>query len=606
MIMDNNNNSDIYNLILDITPENRDFDIDIDSNSFIFRDESWEHINTFTGDNDLYCWNQNHNSDTNRVDVKNNAIHIISKKKENNWNCFFYRNVSAYDFKCEFSFETKENLDEIQVAFNCSDLSNRCRFMIRNCNNAVFEIVNNGIFYRYIREKKIDILPNTEYTMSVTKIGTNYQLRINNELLFSVNDESSIKFGRDLGIIVYNRNDNNNVNIRLSDIDIKVDRIYKPRIGILTYHKSHNYGAFLQAYCLCKKLNEEDFFDCEIIDYRTQVEKDNYTPVFLNKKLFNSLTLNKEKIFYTNLYNSFNDIWENCDVKISKDSLVSNSIKEFTKFIDKKYDIVIAGSDEIWRLNSFRGFPTAYWLWGNIHSKKATYAISSRSDFDSLDNDSLSKLKTNINSFSLLSFRDLSTINSISKLVPNMKIHLCPDPTFVYDINLNVHNVLQNNYQINNNKKNVLVILDNVNEKFTNKIKNDLFKEYNLISIYRYHKGFTNIGDISPFEFIELIKEADFIITNLYHAVCYCIIHNKPYLALGINDKKEKIQSLSNQFTDIQKRTIYNLDYLLDNNINDLIKSFSYTTNSSMYIENSRNAFNTFYNELKKLYIDID
>ena len=39
--------------------------------------------------------------------------------------------------------------------------------------------------------------------------------------------------------------------------------------GILTFHKSRNYGAVLQAYALCSVLNKLDV-DTEIIDYSCQ------------------------------------------------------------------------------------------------------------------------------------------------------------------------------------------------------------------------------------------------------------------------------------------------------------------------------------------------
>lgn len=39
------------------------------------------------------------------------------------------------------------------------------------------------------------------------------------------------------------------------------------KIGILTFHFAHNYGAMLQAYALSTKLRNMGY-DAEIIDYR--------------------------------------------------------------------------------------------------------------------------------------------------------------------------------------------------------------------------------------------------------------------------------------------------------------------------------------------------
>ena len=40
------------------------------------------------------------------------------------------------------------------------------------------------------------------------------------------------------------------------------------RIGILTFHMAHNFGAMLQAYALVKSIENLGVNKCEIIDYR--------------------------------------------------------------------------------------------------------------------------------------------------------------------------------------------------------------------------------------------------------------------------------------------------------------------------------------------------
>ena len=41
------------------------------------------------------------------------------------------------------------------------------------------------------------------------------------------------------------------------------------RVGILTYHKTHNYGAYLQSYALTNYLNQKNGIQAEIVDYNT-------------------------------------------------------------------------------------------------------------------------------------------------------------------------------------------------------------------------------------------------------------------------------------------------------------------------------------------------
>lgn len=48
------------------------------------------------------------------------------------------------------------------------------------------------------------------------------------------------------------------------------------KVGILTYHRSHNYGAFLQAYSLSMKINSLPGVSCEIINYNLSREDNVY------------------------------------------------------------------------------------------------------------------------------------------------------------------------------------------------------------------------------------------------------------------------------------------------------------------------------------------
>jgi len=47
------------------------------------------------------------------------------------------------------------------------------------------------------------------------------------------------------------------------------------RIGIITYHRAHNFGAVLQAYALYKVLKNQGY-DVRFIDYCTDYRADEY------------------------------------------------------------------------------------------------------------------------------------------------------------------------------------------------------------------------------------------------------------------------------------------------------------------------------------------
>lgn len=54
------------------------------------------------------------------------------------------------------------------------------------------------------------------------------------------------------------------------------------KVGIITFHASHNYGSMLQAYALQQtvlRLGHE----CEIINLRTSIQKRYYLPFYCNR-----------------------------------------------------------------------------------------------------------------------------------------------------------------------------------------------------------------------------------------------------------------------------------------------------------------------------------
>lgn len=61
------------------------------------------------------------------------------------------------------------------------------------------------------------------------------------------------------------------------------------RIGILTYHRSHNCGALLQAYALREFLKLKGYNDVTYVDYWPEYHKDVY-------RLFRKLYFRKQSL----------------------------------------------------------------------------------------------------------------------------------------------------------------------------------------------------------------------------------------------------------------------------------------------------------------------
>ena len=369
----------------------------------------------------------------------------------------------------------------------------------------------------------------------------------------------------------------------------------KCNIGILTYHGSYNYGAFLQAFSLCSRLNQEPGIHAEIIDYNMPSALRMYDPAYwsLLKKASRFRTL----WFQYGIRKAFSRGREKLGALLSEASLLSDDVEAFTKYVYGKYDVIIAGSDEIWKLQGVRGFPSAYWLPGDLGCKKVSYAASSRSDWHGLTEQMDETLKRLLDDFELVSVRDQLTYDMAAHYIGDSRVRLDCDPSFLYKKAVDAGGaVLKKKARIDDAKKTVVLMLDD--RQLADQIVGELGRDrYNLVSVFKKNGGCVNIADLDPFEWLELIAGADFVISSFFHATCYSIIYDTPFLALGTPKKRSKLEELlvgselSGHYVPVDAASKYDWESLIQMNGD--------TTGFQGFAERQRVGFDDY---LKRLY----
>ena len=349
------------------------------------------------------------------------------------------------------------------------------------------------------------------------------------------------------------------------------------KIGIMTYHRACNYGAYLQACALCSRLNREQGIDAEIIDYRMQKEKIFYSQKrwTLKQKIRNFPSY----IFLKKIYKTFEKLTFNDEqMKLSHFSLISDDVGAFTDLVRNKYDLIIAGSDEIWKIDGFRGFPTPYWLIGDLGCIKVSYAASSRSDFSKLAEKDRSLLKSILNDFQIIGVRDTLTKTEIQALDDELPVRLCCDPTFVHEFSIPsvaMTELLRGKAKLCDSKPNVVVMTEN--PQIAKEVRKQLKDKFNLISVFHWNMGYQNVSDLTPVEWLKVIKNADYVITSYFHATCFCMKFKTNFLALATSDKGDKVREvikdshLDNFFIENAISSLKNIDIeaKMRNNLED-------------------------------------
>lgn len=332
------------------------------------------------------------------------------------------------------------------------------------------------------------------------------------------------------------------------------------KIKIITFHNAHNYGAFLQVFALQKKLSENN--SVEIINYENQEIKKVHKILHVNKtnikKFIKSVVSNivffRKKIIQ---YYKFNKI-------IQKNLFLTPEVYKSEKDLKDnppKADIYIAGSDQVWNSEITHELCDSYTLnFGPIDTKRISYAASIGNTVLSRNEEEVYKNK--ISKIDCISVREEEGKKLLESIGINKPIEVVLDPTLLlyredWDKMIGERRLI--------NKKYILAYVvdsDNEYEKIVNEIANitglkivhfgvreNRYKENNLKS------AFTS----SPFEFVNLIKNAEYIVCTSFHATVFSIIFNKKFWVIPHRKTGSRVTDLLNKLG-ISDRAVNSLE----------------------------------------------
>lgn len=345
------------------------------------------------------------------------------------------------------------------------------------------------------------------------------------------------------------------------------------KIGIITFHYSNNFGGVLQCYALYSYLKSRGL-NVEVINYipssfkndgvlrstglRKNIfesQKEDLNPLVLTKRIVVKI-LNNKKI--TKKF----DMFRQNNLQLSR-SVDENSITN----ILQGYDSIIVGSDQVW--NPGRRNQKEYFLnFGELYTgAKISYAADST--ISEIDMKHKEILELSLKNFEHISVRNEHSNKFVQELV-GKSVPVVVDPTLLIDFDD------FNNHVIDKNKKDEKYILvyalgkeiNGTNRKLIEKIKEKYgdLKVYSVViptmkfNICNYADEV--IYDLGPIEWINMFKNATFVLTDSFHGTLFSIKFRKPFLAYYA----EKMRST--RFKDLGKR--YEIDEFIVNNINEI------------------------------------
>ncbi len=375
-------------------------------------------------------------------------------------------------------------------------------------------------------------------------------------------------------------------------------------VGIMTFWGSVNYGAFLQAYALVQKLNREEGINAEIINFRMKRELNYYTQELRIQRNF-------IKVFFNIVrYEMFKTMQK--ALILSDMAMVSDSIDGFVEFVSGKYDVVIAGSDEVWKIDDLRGFPNPYFLFGDIKCAKMSYAASGRDDFSKLDSDQIRLLRENLREFKYIGVRDKKTYDSINDIVGDKKVFLNLDPTLTYGFSADRERgrkLLEKKFGVRTNNRCIGVMYTEqkpskpILAKWIDQITDNRTR---IIPLYDWVGGYKNRPDLTPFDLVDIISALDGLVSMYYHGVCISIITQTPVWAIESRANSNETSKLYDLVSRFNMSEYYS--FSLEKAINSKLFSefivkpvISSNCDRESIIENDNRAFGHFVDEIKSL-----
>lgn len=319
------------------------------------------------------------------------------------------------------------------------------------------------------------------------------------------------------------------------------------KIGILTFHNNENRGAYLQAYALREAL--EKTFDgvVEVVDYRTRSKELSRIKSLLSvsrpRKMIQAI---KDRRIIERSIDK--------DLGVSDQSIITDNYDSAVNWLkSNEYDIIVTGSDEVWKVSSSntgsssfllpRPFPNLYVLDPSISATKVAFAASGNTtDISALAEEDKKRFQESLESYSNISVRDDHTKTMLEDLgIEN--VCRTTDPTFLIDIpEGNVEAILRENGI--NLEKPILgfhgpdtAIFEEACEHYRN-------RGYQIVTP-RYSR-FADVemeGQVDPFEYYALYGHFNMVLTSSLHSTIFSIKHRTPFVTIDVNPVYNTVES---------------------------------------------------------------
>lgn len=298
------------------------------------------------------------------------------------------------------------------------------------------------------------------------------------------------------------------------------------KIALLTIHWANNYGASLQTYATVKVL--QAYGEVTLLDYRSYYPSKGMDLIRYGGEFRDILRAAKDVFRIIPRYKVIKEFKQ-----FTRRMPLSPRIESSEDFLEleKQFDCFVCGSDQIWNpdiVGNKGGFDSRYLLDFVRQKKKISYSSSiGNYKFNDKQKVELAEL---LCSFAALSMREADAAKYVSEFVGNL-ITPVLDPTLL--LTAEEWRELVCGYERPRDK--YILVYALIKDAELKEVVDHYRKMLGLKVVAIDQDPFINyradahLKDVSPEGYVGLFSGAEFVITNSFHGVCFCINFNKNF-----------------------------------------------------------------------------
>ena len=297
------------------------------------------------------------------------------------------------------------------------------------------------------------------------------------------------------------------------------------KIGIVTYHRTLNYGAVMQSLATRFVLQDKGH-EVYYVDYWPNYHKEMYALFSISRFLKQSWRQKAKQLVLLLLYYK------------SKKNRIDNfgrffetHIYPYCRPIDDSFDVVIYGSDQIWRKQKALGTYNPFYFGKNNIKTKHHISYAASMGILPNNNEDKAKVKELISNIEKISVRE-DDLQQLLNSLGFADVVLSLDPTLLltskeWDKHLPTEKYTGERYIL-------MYLLDS--NPFDIKAVKEFARNMGLklIVLQGYansRETQLNITSAGPYEFVRLIKNADYVFSASFHGLAFAIIYEKQVFA---------------------------------------------------------------------------